>query len=473
MGAIVENFMDWLPSGGNAVAIAASLSAAVDYEGEDRISALPDDLLRNIVSRLPVRDAARTAAIASQWLHLWRSTPLVLSDVDLLPSTVARILADHPGPFQAIYIARCRFASHERELAEWPRLLAAKGIQDLVLVNDVIGSQFITDTMLLPADIFRCASLQRLFLGFFRFPDTVGLSRGPDVLPHLRELSMFTTVINTWDLDYMLACCPVLEKLAFVLSNSPDLIHLRSKSLQCVLLWFFTAEEVAVVDAPLLERLFLVDLAGSPQQPRDDSTMMIKIACAPSLRALGFLETRTHRLHIGDNAIKPGILPSPSTMLPGVKKLAVKVNFGVSKEVKMLVAFLGCFPNVDTLHIESLTEPTGRKHAKFWRELSTVECIESHVKKMVVHEYRGDQSELRFLKFISRRAEVLQTLYVLLNRESLTSVAKVRKMTRRLVALSRLTCCGDCQIMVLGPELQNDWSFQKASDITVDDPFHW
>ncbi|KAI4981707.1 hypothetical protein ZWY2020_022199 [Hordeum vulgare] len=80
--------------------------------------------------------------------------------------------------------------------------------------------------------------------------------------------------------------------------------------------------------------------------------MMIKIACAPSPRALGFLETRTHRLHIGDNAIKPGILPSPSTMLPGVKKSAVKVNFGVPKEVKMLVAFLRCFPNVYTLHIE-------------------------------------------------------------------------------------------------------------------------
>lgn len=51
---------------------------------------------------------------------------------------------------------------------------------------------------------------------------------------------------------------------------------------------------------------------------------------------------------------------SPRTVVPSVKILGLKVNFGVLKEVKMLANFLRCFPNVDMLHIESLVvdEPT-------------------------------------------------------------------------------------------------------------------
>ncbi|KAK1619626.1 hypothetical protein QYE76_025143 [Lolium multiflorum] len=471
MGELVEKFMGWFPGGRNAVAGAAPLSAAADYDGEDHISALPDDLLRCIVSRLPVKDAARTAAVASRWRHLWRSSPLSLRDAGLLPSAVGRILTDHPGPFRVIHIARCSFASHERELAEWLRLLASKGVEDLVLLNNVTGADLnlTSDTVCLPRDILRCASLQRLFLAFFWFPDTDGLSHGAYVLPNLQELGMFSTGISDWDLDYVLACCPVLEKLVFVLNYMPDPIRLRSKSLRCVILWFFTVEEVAVVDAPLLERLFLLEA------PRvgDDSIATIKIASAPNLRALGYLEPRFHQLQIGRNVIKPGTMPSPSTVLPGVKILAFKVNFGVLKEINMLVTLLRCFPNIETLHIESLTKPTGRNRAKFWCEVSTVECIESHVKKMVIHEYRGQKCELEFIKFISRSAQELQTLHVLLNRESLTSLAKATEMTNKLVALTRVPWKCECKMMILGESYQNDWSIQKASDLTVDDPFHW
>jgi hypothetical protein len=152
----------------------------------------------------------------------------------------------------------------------------------------------------------------------------------------------------------------------------PDPVRIRSRSLRCVLLWMSAVEEVAVVDAPLLERLFLLEA------PRlgDESIVTIKIASAPNLRALGYLEPRFHQLQIGRNVIKvlpsqvyiilrwicandisafplqPATMPSPSTVLPGVKILAFKVNFGVLKEIKMLVTLLRCFPNIETLHIE-------------------------------------------------------------------------------------------------------------------------
>ncbi|KAM0851756.1 hypothetical protein ACQ4PT_052219 [Festuca glaucescens] len=111
MAAAVLHVLRWFP-GGEAIARAKhSFLSCSDAEGgyEDRTNALHDHLLQDIVSRLPSKDAARTAALASRWRHLWRSTPLVFHDHHLLPSrdrghghvaAVARVLAAHPGPFR-------------------------------------------------------------------------------------------------------------------------------------------------------------------------------------------------------------------------------------------------------------------------------------------------------------------------------------------------------------------------------------
>ena len=61
------------------------LSTSDVNAGEDRISGLPDELLSNIVARLPLKDAARTAVLSPRWRRVWASTPLVLCDVDLFP----------------------------------------------------------------------------------------------------------------------------------------------------------------------------------------------------------------------------------------------------------------------------------------------------------------------------------------------------------------------------------------------------
>lgn len=42
---------------------------------------------------------------------------------------------------------------------------------------------------------------------------------------------------------------------------------------------------------------------------------------------------------------------SPSSIVASVKILALKVNLGVQEDTNMLVSFLECFPNVETLHM--------------------------------------------------------------------------------------------------------------------------
>jgi hypothetical protein len=130
--------------------------------------------------------------------------------------------------------------------------------------------------------------------------------------------------ISGWDLDYILACSPVLQTFIFAQSTMPNLLQLRSQSLRCVTLWNSTVDGVTMVDAPLLERLFLLEA------PRggDGNTVMLNIPCASNLRALGYLEPRFHSLHIGDNVIKVGItFPSLSQYVQLIANDVCYLNF--------------------------------------------------------------------------------------------------------------------------------------------------
>uniref|UniRef100_A0A8I6WKP7 F-box/LRR-repeat protein 15/At3g58940/PEG3-like LRR domain-containing protein n=1 Tax=Hordeum vulgare subsp. vulgare TaxID=112509 RepID=A0A8I6WKP7_HORVV len=301
-----------------------------------------DAHLCNVVSHLPVRDAARTGALSHRWRGLWRATPLALDDAHLLPSPVptaalvSRVLASHPGPF--------RLLDH----------LADKGVEDLTLVNRPFSFDVPVQH---PLTLLRCGvSLRRLYLGVWLFRFTTDLPPGPDVFPNLQELGLCHDITEERDLKYVLACSPKLETLALISNYGyPDRVRVGSRNLRCV-----------------------------------------KIGHAPQLVVLSYLDTATHQLEIGNTIIKAGVTNvCPNTVLPSVKVLALKVRFRVPKEVRTLLCFLICFPGVDILHIMASNndtdhyddpgevKPGDKLNYTFWKGVGPIKCLKSRVKKLV------------------------------------------------------------------------------------------
>ncbi|CAO2165287.1 unnamed protein product [Urochloa humidicola] len=462
------------------------LSDSDGGDGVDRVSGLPDAILRDIVSRLPIKDAARTAALSRRWRPIWLSAPLVLVDTHLLPAgcdkvprhidlaesnavaaSVSRILAAHPGPFRCIRLACSHMDDGHARVARWLHLLAVKGIQELFLINR--RWPFSPTTRHMPATFFSMASLTRLWLGYWKFPDTADLLRGA-AFPHLLELGLCSVVIENSDIDFILARSPVLKLLCFQGHMHPRL-HLRlvSQSLRCVQIHWSDVEAIDVVDVPCLERLILCGYSI-----KKTKGTRINFGHAPVLHLLGYIDPENHALHISNTTIKAGTLVNESAVVPSVKILALQVRFGVRNDAKMLPSIFRCFPNVERLHIQSkrTDESIGKLNLKFWQEAGAIECIKSHINLLVFYDFRGEKSELSFLKFFIESAKVLKNLVIMCAQGYFRSHAELKSKLQTLFTAKKASKCCLPQVYVNPiPEGGCSWNFQIWSDFSHADPF--
>ncbi|TVU11314.1 hypothetical protein EJB05_44890 [Eragrostis curvula] len=484
MGAGMAMFLVYMyasipnPPVSPAAPLASAVAARPPADGVDRISRLPDQILRNVVSRLPAKDAARTGALAARWRGLWLSVPLSVVDEQILPrhaltermapggdtiwsrlavAAASSALEAHPGPFRCAHLTRGHMASHEAEAKCWLQLLAAKGVQELVFINHPypINSP-------LPAEIFSCVSVTKLHLGLWMLPSTAALPRSTR-FPHLRELVLGFILMRDRDLAFLIERSPVLESLTMIARPTMLSLRLVSRSLRCVQVGMCGVDNITVVDAPCLERLFL--WMSVPEK-----RSRIKIGHAPKLRMLGYWQPADHELEVGSTVIKESTKVSLSTVVPSVQILALEVQFDVRNDVKMVPTFLKRFPNVETLHIYSQGAGESKLDLKFWLDAGPIECVQSHVKKFVFQEFRGKRSELVFLKFIAERAQFLQKMIVMVSSSVHDVNAKLKPLT------SAKWASEGCKLIVFKSSVPSNrgaplWVFSMASDSSCRDPF--
>lgn len=172
-----------------------------------------------------------------------------------------------------------------------------------------------------------------------------------------------------------------------------------------------------------------------------------------------------------------GIKASPSTRATGIKVLSLNVRFGNHTDAKMVPSFLGCFPNLEALHIisEKCDHQVGsaRMNLSFWKQAKPTESVKSCIKVFSYREFRGELGEVAFLKFFFRNARALRTASISMANPSFTTFS-MDEATRKAQEASNNMASRSCEMVLLGstgPEGGSRWSFKRGTDYSFDDPF--
>ena len=358
--------------------------------GEDLISVLPDGVLGEIVTRLPIADAVRVQVLSTRWRHIWRSSPLNLD----LPCTnyhyynrvVSSILAAHAGPGRRRLKLECPYDDGEF-YNSWLQSPALDGLQELEIEYQYHGENWNNRTALRELALFQFArTLRRLRIGYHTFPSAASMAALRLRLPNLELISFCSVDISEGTLHGVLAGCPALRTLvldgctgfATVRINSPTITsfaispadydsddHYYGNPREKQTSWVRT-RQVIIEDAPLLEKLLVLPCRRCSDTA--EPFRLVRVVSAPRLRVLGALSAAIHKLEIGGTVFEPTtrrvnrVRPDSvivekrllmqvvmlATSLQTVKILAVE---NVDSSVDVLANFLKCFPCLEKLYI--------------------------------------------------------------------------------------------------------------------------
>ncbi|KAL6591370.1 hypothetical protein ACP70R_049873 [Stipagrostis hirtigluma subsp. patula] len=411
-----------------------SLPATGSVDGEDLISLLPDCVLGEIVGRLPIRDAVRVPVLSSRWRRLWRGSPLNLDDrllrgvggVHIL-CLISHVLAIHPGPARRLRIGSVSVAGHSADYDHWLRSRAVDGLQVLEIHPGAPCLAWRAAPPLPPAALRFARSLRALRIGSCVFPS--GAAAATLRFPHLELLSFCGVSISETALHGLLAGCPALVTLVLDECFGFSRVRITSPTVRSLAVSAahsmnpmpeVTMREVVVEDAPRLENL------APFRHQRSGESFELRVVSAPKLRFLGCVSMAISKLELGTTVfrvtdcrvkhVQNGNVQSEEvrsemravrlgTTLPTLKSLALE---DVDR-TDVVCNFLRCFPSLEKLYVSARE---GFKTAGSYDKQNPIECLELHLRKIVLNGYEGERSDVRFAKLFVLHARVLKSMRI-------------------------------------------------------------
>uniref|UniRef100_A0A0E0MNI4 Uncharacterized protein n=1 Tax=Oryza punctata TaxID=4537 RepID=A0A0E0MNI4_ORYPU len=431
--------------------------------GEDLISRLPDDILIDIITILPGKDAACTQILSQRWRPLWRSTPLNLEarvdggSVGKDVATIHSTLQTHKGPVRRFSLSWTFDYNHfpvVDSLLGSPRL---DNLQEFELFYCDVGSQ----NHPVPRSVLRLSPTLRV-LRICSTGHTLEFPMGTACevnFPHLKQLTLSNVNIMESTLHGLLSRCPVLECLVLVRNRGCYRLRINSltlRSLGVIDTCCFQEgklEEVIIEDAPLLERL--------TPQIMCQGGFVIRVIQAPKLKTLGYLSHKISTLDLGTMVFQKMVLVSLSNVMRTVKILALQT----SPDLDVVVDFIKCFPCVEKLYIVSFIQG----NFKNVRRYVSLECLDLHLKKVEFINYKGDISDLNFIRFFVLNARVLEHIKLVACRDK-CDAKWIQKQNHKLQLYGRASqsVTFDFQANYRVGSLVH---MKHVSDLTTDDPF--
>ncbi|KAK1648080.1 hypothetical protein QYE76_065885 [Lolium multiflorum] len=265
-----------------------------DKDLVDRISSLPNEILGEIISLLPIEQGARTRILAKRWRHLWSSSPLNLDFHHITHSwyrilhVVLCIISSHQGPGRRFRTSWLQSPNYKHAVEACLLSPALDNLQELELVS--------WQGHPIPASVFRFSpTLCSAYIGDCSLPDATvqGIQ-----FPLLKQLRLVQSSISEGSLHRMIANCPSLECLLIYSCTGSRSLRINSPVLTSVGVKNYSKdapmiEELIIESAPRLESLLHLD---------EHQGLRVSVLSAPNLETIGC--TNATRLVFGSTEIQ-------------------------------------------------------------------------------------------------------------------------------------------------------------------------
>ncbi|KAB2636065.1 F-box/FBD/LRR-repeat protein, partial [Pyrus ussuriensis x Pyrus communis] len=350
--------------------------------GLDRISNLPSDVIGQILSSLPIKEAVKTSVLSSKWRFNSAMIPHLVfdyfstSDRTFIESIVDQVLVLHVGSIHTFRLSHPDIVATSA-IDHWIRHLSRNAIKELVL--EILEG----DTYKIPSCLFSYQYLVHLELYncLLKPPSTFkGFGR-------LKVLCLDLVTVAQDVLDNLIVCCPLLERLTLTKCDGFNILKIDAPSLK-----FFefdgSLEHVSIMNTLNLAEV-CINLVG------DDLTWTRTLS---SSHLVNFL---AHLLHIRRLTVQteflayladgnlPVKLPEPYMYL---NFLSMSISFHISKE-----AF-------------DEDQPV-EEEVNSWLD-DNQDCLWTRLRLVQITNISGIKAELDFIEFLHSSSPVLEKMAV-------------------------------------------------------------
>ncbi|CAA2953082.1 F-box FBD LRR-repeat At1g13570-like isoform X1 [Olea europaea subsp. europaea] len=378
----------------------------------DKISNLPEHIIDNILSSLPLRDAVRTSILSSKWRFKWVTLPhLVFENQSVLisaqdqtiiknklVSVIDHVLLLHTGPIYRFKLSH-RDLQGVSDVDRWILFLSRGFVKEFILEiwkghRYKLPSSMYSFQKLIHLELFNCLLKPPYTFNGFK---------------SLKSLDLQHITMDQGAFEDMVSNCPLLERLT--LMNFDGFTHLKIHAPNLV--FFDVGGVFEEVDFHDTINLAIVSI-GLYSNTGSDRNMAF--GCTGNLIKFFANLPRIQRLEVQNFFLKylaaggvPVKLPTPCIVLTF---LSIRVNFNDMEEDLAALCLLRSCPNLQELELFARSE----EHATMRSVSNTVEnyqCLPLNQLRLVkIVGISGIKQELSFINFLLANSPVLEKMTV-------------------------------------------------------------
>ncbi|KAI4966101.1 hypothetical protein ZWY2020_046488 [Hordeum vulgare] len=316
------------------------------------LSDLPDDMLRKIISLLPIKERGRTQILARRWRPLWRSLPLNIDCDDMVHSNngklgdvLQRIISSHQGVCHHFCIRPELSTDIDNDAAVEACLLSST-LDKLKELEFYRRRWHNWQPVPVPALIFRFSpTLCVAKFGHFTLADDAlqGIH-----FPQLKKLVLHYVYLSDFSLNSMIARSPSLEFLLIIRCTGARRPRINSFTLTTIAVDNHSPDpsikELVIESAPHLQTLIHLD---------HNHDLHIAALSVPKLETLGC--TNSTRLVFGSTDIRHHQGPCIRGLATAACKIKCLVLGMATLNLHMVIELMTNFPCLEKLYIQGVT----------------------------------------------------------------------------------------------------------------------